>query len=245
MSLPAGVLTRPVRFAGAVTHSGDPLAVRVTIEPSHTIIHAESGTALTHIVMDNEADPGTGLLFDLPVTDQPGFIDTAGNSFTGWSYTARIEQVDTTGKSKHLVKKFSIPEALTDLDLMLVPGGNPAAPVIAATPLVLSVAGLAGVVTAEDIAEQQGLYLAWAADPSRLWTGTVTRDAGGAATAAAILWPDGITGTYAGTASATFAGAVDSYTLTHGTTTYIQPAVTRDAAGNITNQPAITVTEEP
>jgi len=245
MSLPAGVLTRPVRLAAPVTHAGDTLTVRVTIEPSHTIVHAASGTALANIVTDNSAEPGTGLLMDVPVTDQAGFIDTAGNSFTGWMYTARIELLDASGKSKHLVKKFAIPESLTDLDLMLVPGGNPAAPVIAATPLVLSVAGLAGVVTAEDIAEQQGLYLAWAADPSRLWTGTVTRDAGGAATAAAILWPDGITGTYAGTASATFAGAVDSYTLTHGTTTYTQPTVTRDAAGNITNQPAITITEEP
>lgn len=243
MSLPTGVLTRPVTLAAPVTHAGDTLTVRVTIEPSHTIVHAATGTALANIVTDNSADPGTGLLLDVPVTDQAGFIDTAGNSFTGWAYTARIELVDALGKSKYLVKKFAVPSSLTDLDLMMVPGGNPAAPIIAATPLVLSVAGLAGVVTAESIADAQGLYLSWAADPSKLWTGTVTRDAGGAATAAAILWPDGVTGTYAGTASATFAGAVDSYTLTHGTTTYTQPAVTRDAAGNITNQPAIT--EEP
>ena len=233
MSLPAGVLTRPVRLAAPVTHSGDTLTVRVTIEPSHTIVHAASGTALAKIITDNSADPGTGLLLDIPVTDQAGFIDTAGNSFTGWSYTARIELLEATGKAQHLVKKFNVPAALAELDLMLIPGGNPAVPVAAETPLLLSLSSLSGI------------YLAWAADPSKLWTGVVTRDAGGAATAAAILWPDGITGTYTGTASATFAGAVDSYTLTHGTTTYIQPAVTRDAAGNITNQPAITVTEEP
>lgn len=239
MSLPAGVLTRPVTLSAQVNHTGDPLTIRVSIEPTHTIVHAASGTALVNIVTDNTADPGTGLLLDLPVTDQAGFIDTAGNTFTGWAYTARIELVDALGKSKHLVKKFLVPEDLTDLDLMMVPGGNPAAPVITAPALILSVAGATGVVTAPQISEAQGLYLSWAADPSKLWTGTVTRDAGGAATAAAILWPDGTTGAYTGTPSATFAGAVDAYTLTHGSTTYTQPAVTRDANGNITNQPAI------
>lgn len=239
MSLPAGVLTRPVKLAPQVNHSGDLLTIRATIEPSHTVVHAVSGTALANIATDNTADAGTGIVLDLPVTDQDGFTDTSGNSFTGWAYTARIELVDNAGRAKYLTKKFQVPTALTELDLMQVPGGNPAAPIVAATPLVLSVAGLAGVVTAEAIAEQQGAYLSWAADPSKLWTGDVTYT-NGAPMSAAILWPDGVTGTYTGTPSATFTGAIDSYTLTHGTTTYTQPAITRDTAGNITNRPAIT-----
>jgi hypothetical protein len=213
----------------------------VSIEPSHTVVHASSGTALARIVSDNSADPGTGLLVDVPVTDQPGFIDTSGNGFTGWAYTARIELVDSSGKSQHLVKKFNVPSSLTDLDLMMVPGGNPAAPVITAPAMILSVAGAVGVVTAEQITAAQGTYLTLAADPSQLFVGAVTRDASGAATSAAVAWPDGTAGTYAGTPSGTFAGAIDSYTITYGETTYTQPAVTRDAAGNITNRPAITV----
>jgi len=240
MPLPAGVLTRPVTLAAPVTHAGDPLTVRVTIEPSHTVVHAATGTALANIVTDNSADPGTGIALDVPVTDQAGFIDTAGNTFTGWAYTALIELVDATGKSKHLVKKFQVPTALTELDLMLIPGGNPAAPVVTAPALILSVAGATGVVTAQQISEEQGLYLSWAADPSKLWTGVITY-INGAATSAAILWPDGTAGTYAGTPSGTFPSAVDSYTLTHGADTYTQPTVTRDAAGNITTRPAITV----
>jgi hypothetical protein len=55
------------------------------------------------------------------------------------------------------------------------------------------------------------------------------------------VWSDGVTGVYTGTASTAFPGSIDSYTITHGTTTYTQPTVTRDASGNITNQPAITV----
>ena len=80
--------------------------------------------------------------------------------------------------------------------------------------------------------------LALARDPSRLWVGAVTYT-DGAPTAADILWPDGVTGTYTGTPSTTFPGTIDAYTLTHGNTTYTQPAVTRDVDGNITEQPAI------
>lgn len=242
MSLPAGVATRPVRLAPPVNHAGDPLTVRVSIEPSHTVIHAATGTALTALVTDNTAAPGATLTLNVPVTDQPGFIDTAGNVFAapGWAYTARIQLVDAQGKSRYLLKKFSVPGSLTDLDLMMVPSGSPAVPVTTTPPAILSVAGATGVVTAEQIADAQGLYFSWAADPSRLWTGTVTRNTDGAATSAAILWPDGVTGTYTGTPSTTHPGAVDAYTLTHGTTTYTQPPVTRDTAGNITNQPAIT-----
>lgn len=241
MSLPAGVLTRPVRLSAPVTHTGEPLTVRVTIEPSHTVVHAATGTALARIVTDNTTDPGTGLVIAVPVTDQPGFIDTSGNSFTGWAYTASIELLDAHGKSQYLVKKFNVPASVTDLDLMMVPGGNPAAPVVTAPAMILSVAGATGVVTAEQITAAQGTYLALAANPAQLFVGVVTRDAAGAAVSADVVWPDGTAGEYTGTPSATFAGAIDSYTITYGDLTYTQPAVTRDPAGNLTNRPAITV----
>jgi hypothetical protein len=83
-----------------------------------------------------------------------------------------------------------------------------------------------------------------ARDPSQLFSGSVTSDGNGAPTSASVVWPDGVTGVYSGTASGTFPGAVDSYTLTRSgapTITYTQPAVTRDASGYITNRPAITV----
>lgn len=83
-----------------------------------------------------------------------------------------------------------------------------------------------------------------AADPSLLFTGNVSTDENGAPTSAAVTWPDGDAGIYAGTPAPAWPGAVDAYTLTKigdaTTTTYTQPAVTRDASGNITNRPAIT-----
>lgn len=84
-----------------------------------------------------------------------------------------------------------------------------------------------------------------ARDPSALFTGTITRDSGGAPISAAISWPDGTPGVYAGTPSTTFAGAVDAYYVTYAATpllTITQPAVTRDGGGNLTNRPAMTIT---
>lgn len=84
-----------------------------------------------------------------------------------------------------------------------------------------------------------------ARDPEQLFAGAVGRDANGAPTSAVIEWPDGITGTYAGTASVSSPGAVSAYTITRAgspTVTFTQPAVTRDpATGLVTNRPPITV----
>lgn len=84
-----------------------------------------------------------------------------------------------------------------------------------------------------------------ARDPSLLFSGAVTMDGNEVPTSASVLWPDGSPGVYSGTASTAFPTAVDSYSVTRvlstGTVTYTQPAVTRDAAGNITNRPNIVV----
>ena len=83
-----------------------------------------------------------------------------------------------------------------------------------------------------------------ARDPSQLFAGSVTSDANGAAISATVEWPDGVTGVYSGTASGTFPGTVDAYTVTRTgspTITFTQPAVTRNPSGHITNRPPITV----
>jgi hypothetical protein len=86
---------------------------------------------------------------------------------------------------------------------------------------------------------------AWATNVDQLIRATsITRDGNGAATGASVIWPDGTAGTYAGTASTTFPGAVDSYTVTYvgsTTRTVTQSAVTRDTNGNIINRPAMGV----
>jgi len=91
----------------------------------------------------------------------------------------------------------------------------------------------------------KALY-ALARDPSQLFAGAVTNDVDRAAISAVVEWPDGVSGTYSGTASVLFPGSVDAYTVTRAgspTVTFTQPAVTRDpTTGQITNRPPITVT---
>ena len=72
-----------------------------------------------------------------------------------------------------------------------------------------------------------------------------TRDANGALTSATIKWPDGVSGVFtADTLSTAFPGAIDAWHATYAGTpakTVTQPAVTRDANGAVTVQPAITI----
>jgi hypothetical protein len=94
-------------------------------------------------------------------------------------------------------------------------------------------------------ADLEAALLQLAADPSLLFSGAITNDAAGAPVSASVKWPDGTVGVYSGTASVAFPGAVSAYTITKvgtPTRTFTQPAVTRNAAGNVTNRPAITVT---
>lgn len=90
----------------------------------------------------------------------------------------------------------------------------------------------------------EAALLQLARDPSQLFAGAVTRDAGGAATSATVEWPDGVSGVYSGTPSEDFPGAVDAYTVTRTgspAVTFTQPAVTRNTNGQVTNRPPITV----
>lgn len=84
-----------------------------------------------------------------------------------------------------------------------------------------------------------------ASNPDQIAVGAITRSASGAATSFGVVWPDGATGAFTGTESVGTPGAIDSYTVTHVltgvTTTYTQPALTRDASGAVTARPAIVV----
>lgn len=74
---------------------------------------------------------------------------------------------------------------------------------------------------------------------------SATRDANSAIISANIVWPDGTPGVFTtDVASSAFPGAVDAWHATYGGTPaklITQPAVTRDANGAVTAQPAITI----
>lgn len=110
--------------------------------------------------------------------------------------------------------------------------------------------GGSGFGTVQDAADfansgaQAANLLAWALAQSFQLV-SATRDANGAITTASIVWPDGAVGVFTtDTASTAFPGAIDAWHATYvgtPTKTVTQPAVTRDANGAVTAQPAITI----
>lgn len=234
MVLPAGVTTCLVYKKAPVSFGGGQAKVYLEIVPSVRLVHTATGTPLADFLESVTPAEGGVAQMQLPHTDQPGFQDEAGNAFTSWHYTARVRYEKGNDKKHLALTTFQIPAGQTEVDLSLIPSGAAALPTLAPMQTVTSINGQTGAVTLDGMD-----YKLLARTPEAMFTGTITCT-NGAPVAAAIIWPDGVEGTYAGTPSATFPGSIDSYVLTHGTTTYTQPAVTRDSAGNITNQPAIT-----
>lgn len=72
---------------------------------------------------------------------------------------------------------------------------------------------------------------------------SATYNVNGVMTSATVGWPDGSSGTYTATTINSTFNVADAWTITHAASgaTYTQAAVTRDSNGNITAQPAITV----
>ncbi|UIF90854.1 hypothetical protein [Cupriavidus sp. UYPR2.512] len=85
---------------------------------------------------------------------------------------------------------------------------------------------------------------AWVASSSFASLSSVTRDSNNVLLSANITWPDGTSGVFTTDAVNGVTPAIDAYHVTYfGTTTktVTQPAVTRDANGSVTVQPAITI----
>ena len=72
---------------------------------------------------------------------------------------------------------------------------------------------------------------------------SVVLDADQVASSAAVVWPDGSAGVLTRTAKSDAWLAVDAYTISHTDSgkTVTQAAVSRDADGNVTTKPALSV----
>jgi hypothetical protein len=78
-------------------------------------------------------------------------------------------------------------------------------------------------------------------NPDLLIVGSITRNSNDVVTSAAVVWPDGTTGTFTtDTINSTFQ-AIDAYHISYGSTTYYQDAITRNANGAAITVPAIRV----
>lgn len=236
MALPPGVTTATLTFGAGITFSGMNLSINATFAASARLVHQASGVPLENFIESVSAIEGAQGSTVLPHTDQAGFVDEAMNAYKNWYYTATLTPVFGTQTLPARRKVFQLLSGQTLVDLDLIPEGIAATPYVAPVATVDSFNGLTGAVKGAD-------YKALARDPDLLWVGAITRDADGAPTSADAVWPDGTAGLYTGTPSTAFPGLIDSYTITYGSPaliTYTQPAVTRNAAGDLTNRPAIT-----
>jgi hypothetical protein len=152
MALPAGVTTATVTAGVPVTHTGAPVKAFVSIEPSVFLVHTATGTPLVDFLEELSINEGVAGQFTLPHTDQAGFQDENGNSYTNWYYTARVSY-STPSKAKTKapkIKVFQLATGQVTVDLDALPGGAPALPYTAPIATVTSFGGRTGPITLQE-----------------------------------------------------------------------------------------------
>jgi hypothetical protein len=149
LSIPVGVTTATVVFGKDVDFAGGPASVTAKVVPSHTVIWAATGERLVSFDIDSEAAEGVTGSFQLPHTDQAGFVDTAGNTITNWWYT--VTAVSTRGRQSKASRRVLQPvTGQTTIDLELIPEDGSVLPVgTVPAPAVTSVNGQTGAVVIE------------------------------------------------------------------------------------------------
>lgn len=210
-----------------------------------------AGTALPHVnqagLVDGNGDPVTEFAYivtgELAFEDRTGTFSTIFQVFTGQSTY-----------SLSLLREPDVAEGVAASAAAALESANDAAasaaaanaPTDAQVGTSLASRGLptTGSELSASIDARVGAYKAWAKNPDQLVVGSVTYSSS-LLSSAAVVWPDGATGTLTITSRQAGTDAVTGYTITRvtsgGTQTYTQPTITRDSSGNATTVPQITV----
>jgi hypothetical protein len=83
--------------------------------------------------------------------DQPGFLDGAGNTVTGWSYRIEVTYEKDGQNIPFPARDFQILAGQLEVDLALIPSGEAYIPVVAPILPVTSIKGLTGEVTMAEL----------------------------------------------------------------------------------------------
>lgn len=96
--------------------------------------------------------------------------------------------------------------------------------------------------TVSAVQDEDATIIGWAASEAYTLT-SATLDGDNVITVATVSWPDGSAGTFTRTNKNATHLTIDAYTITHtaSSKTVTQALVTRNGAGKITAQPALTV----
>jgi hypothetical protein len=145
--LPEGISTALVHMDAPESFIGEPGRLLVEISSSASLVWAATGTPIVNFNDSLDLEAGMPLEIELPHVDQPGFLDNAGNQFTGWFYTVNITY-EKGGQTRVFPERdFQVLVGQTDVDLALVPAGSAYVPQVAPIQPVTSLNGRNGAVT--------------------------------------------------------------------------------------------------
>jgi hypothetical protein len=147
MALPVGVTSALAHIDAPVSFGGTPAKVYLEVVPNIRLNHIATGTPLANFIDVRTPGIGDPATVTLPHTDQAGFQDESGLPVTNWSYAATI-RYELDGQLIHVpTKYFQILTGQTDVDLALIPVGEPTEIILGNVAFVSSVNGRSGAVT--------------------------------------------------------------------------------------------------
>lgn len=232
----AKACTGTVRFTAKPTYIVDATATPnpVTFFPKVVTCKLDSNGYL----LDPDGNQGVYLVAD----DDPDLNPT------GWTWNASFNLNGIPQFDRDFSVGVGAVVDLSDILANSIPSSGGTGTIVTPS-AVIDVVGRSGHVTGTQIAADPALtgtyasFIGLAKVPDQIITGSITRDANEVVTSAAVVWPDGTTGTFTATTIGPL-NTIDAYTITRvisGVThTYTQSAITRDASGAATSVPAIT-----
>lgn len=158
---PPGVTTALVTAGTAIDFAGSPArTITVKVTPilggtAKSITHEATGGDMGISVLNYSSDDTGVVSFELPHTDQPGWLDGMQRPVTGWAYKAEVT-ITLPGGTLNKIKNFTIPSGQEHVDLDRIADGQVLLGVNAPAEVVSSVAGLTGSISRAALAEALG-----------------------------------------------------------------------------------------
>lgn len=150
MAVPSGVSVCNVYLNAPISFIGQAGRVHLEIRPSASLTFVDEegvGHPLGNFISTLDPENGVAAAIVLPHVDQDGFLDSAGNGYTGWYYTASISY-EYEGQLINLPDRdFQVVVGQDFADLSQIVWGLAEPAMVAPIPTVTSVNGFTGQVT--------------------------------------------------------------------------------------------------
>lgn len=152
MAYPAGTTMATISVGHVIDFFGRDATLAVHVSPvfkgkvTH-LVHAATGMAMIPSNRTFDAPESHEVTFEVPHTDQPGWLGPGGVSAAEWAYQVRVTAREVTGKATAWEKTINAPSSQTGtIDFDLIPAGAPVDPVDGEIAVVTSINGQTGAV---------------------------------------------------------------------------------------------------